>query len=498
MIKKLYFILFFISALYEIPTSALPKIQVEEREVRLQNFFLNRGFDDFDQNLIAKEHRKNLEDIVSLLDQRDTKKITTQRKNLKKAAKLLELFQDIDGIRLDQRIFNVLTNLIKERQRELYIFVLDRIFTIKPIKNGNLIKVGDHIREIDVDTDSPASGFCAARLIDYSGEGFHLYISQEEFQVMRDNINLYQSTKDILSFLGYDLPFNLCRLKKKDLYRGHVGAISLTQISHLKGHTSPVGEHTLIIPQKLIEKSPLSFPIKLNEFDRQCLSEKTQNTLLALTLEKIPDLKRKARREKDPLSQYILGILYTKGVGIKKSFVKATKWLEKSAKNGNPEAQFKLASHYEICLIKRPFYKRVMARQNPAINNFYWYKKAAEQGHAAAQCTLGEMYAGLRSGYNDEFKIDFRKARRWLDKAIQNGFEAAIADCNNITHIEQIYAKNAQEQIERLLKKKKLRKKDFGKIDKIIEEYEQSGCEIKFSQVVLDEIEKRRREEVPI
>lgn len=478
--------------LYKMPIYAMPQLHTEEKDMRLQSFLLNSGLDDFDQNLITEEHRKNLESILALLDHRDTKKITTQRKNLKKAVKLLESFEEMDDIRLDQRILKILSNLVIEKQKDLYDDILDKFLTIKPIKNGNLIEIGGRSKEVDIVATQAQFNLRAARAPDNSGEGFSLYISQEDFQFILNNINSYRSTKDILSYLGYIPPHNLFRLKEKDFYRGYIGAIYQTQISHSQGHFSPVDQNTLIILQKPSTPHLLPFPVELNEFDRQCLSEKTQNTLLALTLEKIPEIKRKARREKDPLSQYILGILYTKGVGMKKNFVQATKWLEKSAKNGNPEAQFKLASHYEICLIKRPFYKRIIMRQNPALNNFYWYIKAAKQGHAAAQCTLGEMYLGLRSGYNHEFKTDFREARKWLSQAIQNGFEAAIADCNKITDIEEIYAESVQGKIEDLLKEKQLRTKDFEKIDRIIEEYKQSGCAIKFSQEILDEIEKRR------
>jgi len=103
------------------------------------------------------------------------------------------------------------------------------------------------------------------------------------------------------------------------------------------------------------------------------------------------------------------------------------------------------------------------------------------------------MYAGLRSGYNYGFKVNFNEARKWLNKSIQNGFEIAAEDRDKITDIEEIYTKKVQEQIEELLKKKKLRRKDFEKIDKIIEEYKESGCEVKLDKRILDEIGKRRQ-----
>jgi len=386
MMKQFLLLILFGSILYKVPVYALPETYTKERETRLQNFFLSRGLNDFDQNLITEDHRKNLEDIVTLLERRDANNLRAQRKNLQKAAKLLESFEEMGDIRLDQRILRILSNLVRERQEDLYDSILDKCFTIKPIKNGNLIVIGGRSKEVDIVTDLLKVNHRASRATDCSGEGFDLYISQEEYQHILDNFDSYKETKDILSFLRYgDFPNNLFRLKEKDFYRGFSGVISQNQRSHLKGYPSTVHPNDLIVPQK--KRSSLSFPIELSEFDKQCLSKKVENALLALTSENVSDIKRKAVREKNPLSQYILGILYTRGLGVPKNFIKATEWLERAAENGNPDAQFKLASHYEICLIKRPFFKKIISRQRPLLN-FYWYMKAAEQEHAAAQCTL--------------------------------------------------------------------------------------------------------------
>jgi TPR repeat protein len=49
-----------------------------------------------------------------------------------------------------------------------------------------------------------------------------------------------------------------------------------------------------------------------------------------------------------------------------------------------------------------------------------WYRKAVEQGNAAAQYNMGVMY---ENGYGVE--MDLTKARYWYQKAADQGFEEA-------------------------------------------------------------------------
>ena len=61
--------------------------------------------------------------------------------------------------------------------------------------------------------------------------------------------------------------------------------------------------------------------------------------------------------------------------------------LRKLAYNGNPEAQYDLAQHYDdigFWGMPNPYHN---------INNkFYWYTKAANNNHAAANNSLADMY----------------------------------------------------------------------------------------------------------
>ena len=51
---------------------------------------------------------------------------------------------------------------------------------------------------------------------------------------------------------------------------------------------------------------------------------------------------------------------------------------------------------------------------------WYWYEKAAKQGHAAAQFNLGECY---ENGYG--VPQDVSKAKYWMEKAAKQGFVKA-------------------------------------------------------------------------
>ena len=49
-----------------------------------------------------------------------------------------------------------------------------------------------------------------------------------------------------------------------------------------------------------------------------------------------------------------------------------------------------------------------------------WYREAAEQGHADAQCNLGDMYC-----YGLGVPEDCEEAAKWYQKAARQGITAA-------------------------------------------------------------------------
>ena len=62
-----------------------------------------------------------------------------------------------------------------------------------------------------------------------------------------------------------------------------------------------------------------------------------------------------------------------------------------------------------------------------------WYRKAADQGNAAAQCNLGLMYAEGRGGLPQ----DLTEALRWLRKAHAQGFEQAAEEIESVLRAQR-------------------------------------------------------------
>lgn len=83
-------------------------------------------------------------------------------------------------------------------------------------------------------------------------------------------------------------------------------------------------------------------------------------------------------------AQFNLGIMYSKGYGVKQDDAKAAKW----------------------------------------------YRKAAEQGSATAQHAMGLFYSGTYSA--DVIKEDLSKAKEWFRKACDNGSQYACDDLRKL------------------------------------------------------------------
>jgi TPR repeat protein len=81
-------------------------------------------------------------------------------------------------------------------------------------------------------------------------------------------------------------------------------------------------------------------------------------------------------------SQFNLGLMYERGIGVEKDEQKAITWYRKAAEQGNPNAQFNLAVLYEN--------GRGSAVDFAQAN--HWYRKAAAQGDALAIGNLGMLY----------------------------------------------------------------------------------------------------------
>jgi TPR repeat protein len=80
-------------------------------------------------------------------------------------------------------------------------------------------------------------------------------------------------------------------------------------------------------------------------------------------------------------SQYNLGVLYAKGLGVQKDYQEAARWYRKAAEQSQAQAQYSLANLYALGL-------GVEADHSEAAQ---WYRKAADQGLPQAQYNLGVL-----------------------------------------------------------------------------------------------------------
>lgn len=122
---------------------------------------------------------------------------------------------------------------------------------------------------------------------------------------------------------------------------------------------------------------------------------------------------KKIAEQGDVDTQYYLGTLYERGIGIAQDFQQAAFWYKKSAEQGNVNAQFNIAN----CYFEG---KGVTQNYQQAV---YWYKKAAEQEDVVAQYNLGNCYYE-----GNGVTQDYKQAVFWWRKSAEKGF--AHAQCS--------------------------------------------------------------------
>ena len=83
-----------------------------------------------------------------------------------------------------------------------------------------------------------------------------------------------------------------------------------------------------------------------------------------------------------PKSQFRLGSLYYNGDVVERNLEKAKYWFEKSAEQGDSDAQVSLGSMY--------LYGEGVEQDLEKAR--YWIEKSVEQGNSNAQCILGLLY----------------------------------------------------------------------------------------------------------
>lgn len=97
--------------------------------------------------------------------------------------------------------------------------------------------------------------------------------------------------------------------------------------------------------------------------------------------------------------QYNLGLMYFAGRGVPKNDVEAVKWYRKAAEQGYAAAQLELGGIYSHGGLDVP---------ENAVEAVKWYRRGAEQGDDYAQFRLGEMYyygRGVRQNYVEAYAL---------------------------------------------------------------------------------------------
>ena len=116
-------------------------------------------------------------------------------------------------------------------------------------------------------------------------------------------------------------------------------------------------------------------------------------------------------------AQYNLGTLYSKGLGVPRSDVKALTWFRKAAEQEHAKAQFNLGVSYANG-------SGVVANDFEA---FSWYQKAARNGFAAAQYNVGALYSAGRGVRRDDVE-----GLNWYRKAAEQGYASAQYNLGNM------------------------------------------------------------------
>jgi len=113
----------------------------------------------------------------------------------------------------------------------------------------------------------------------------------------------------------------------------------------------------------------------------------------------------------DAETQCHIGNCYAEGKVVAKDEAEAVRWYRKAADQGYAEAQCWLGKWYT--------YHLTIGRKSQAA---MWYRKAAEQGHVVAQHELGILYFRGAGGVT----VDYTEAVRLFRKGAESGYVRSI------------------------------------------------------------------------
>ncbi|MGB5338057.1 MAG: tetratricopeptide repeat protein [Gammaproteobacteria bacterium] len=109
-------------------------------------------------------------------------------------------------------------------------------------------------------------------------------------------------------------------------------------------------------------------------------------------------------------SQYNLGNMFTRGIGIDTNLKEAREWYRKAADTGHEKAEYQLGLIY---------YEGRGVSKN-AVTAYQWFNKSAEKKYPPAQYYLGKLYAA-----GEGVKRNYTTALAWFTRAVDGGFDQA-------------------------------------------------------------------------
>lgn len=136
------------------------------------------------------------------------------------------------------------------------------------------------------------------------------------------------------------------------------------------------------------------------------------------------DIIRKGAEQGYTSDQYLLGLIYSRGIEMPQDYQLAATWFGKAAAQGHDLSQINLGWMYSEG-------KGVAQDHQKAV---YWFRKAAEQGNDVAQFVLGQKYER-----GEGVKQDSKLAYVWYSVSVANS--SKDSDNEDLAKIRNAVAK---------------------------------------------------------
>lgn len=164
-------------------------------------------------------------------------------------------------------------------------------------------------------------------------------------------------------------------------------------------------------------------------------------------------------------AQFLLGVQFFEGLGVKKDEVEATRWYRKAAEQGHAQGQ------YSVGVILADDDHCDAKQKAEAVQ---WFRKAAIQGHADAQCSLAYLYVTGSGVAKDE-----AEGARWYRKAAEQGH----ADSQYSLGFMLVHGLGVARDLEQAYFWLLLGSSDNSLADEVLEELEEQLSEAQCSEI---------------